>query len=370
MMKRKNDIKKKYSSKIKVRKDGKQFYIYINRKQITAITYDGLIDKLYDMEYGRSQSSLEGLYSEYLIWRRDFTNISSKSLKEFTFTWNRFMKGEELRLIPVIELKTKDFICLFRRWTKDCTLSKKQFGSIKSLLNGIMQYALEQEIVESNPIRDVNCRQFSFKPVNNESDVFSFEERKILLEYLKNNNEMYSLAIQFDFHMVLRIAELLALKWDDIRGDNIYVQKQRIVYYAMNDDLSFKPREFKEAERIKGNSDDGFRYQPLTPTAKIILEKAKLQNPDGEYIFMKDGRQLLGDSFNRYLGKYCIQAGVEKRSSHKIRFTVASILYSKGMPLTALQKLLGHTTTSMTLHYLRQVLPVEETTNIMCSALE
>lgn len=41
---RKNDIKKLYGNKIKQRKDGKQFYIYIDRKQYTSTTYNGLIE--------------------------------------------------------------------------------------------------------------------------------------------------------------------------------------------------------------------------------------------------------------------------------------------------------------------------------------
>ena len=59
-MKRKQEITRKYQDKIKTRKDGRQFYIYINRKQYTAVTYDGLIDLLYEMEYGRERVSICG----------------------------------------------------------------------------------------------------------------------------------------------------------------------------------------------------------------------------------------------------------------------------------------------------------------------
>ena len=37
--------------------------------------------------------------------------------------------------------------------------------------------------------------------------------------------------------------------------------------------------------------------------------------------------------------------------------------------LTSLQKLLGHTTVAMTMHYLRQVTPMEDTVEIMAGAL-
>ena len=84
---------------------------------------------------------------------------------------------------------------------------------------------------------------------------------------------------------------------------------------------------------------------------------------------MQNGKQLLCDTFNEHLHKHCKAIGIPPRSSHKIRFTVASILYSKGVPLTSLQRLLGHTTVAMTMHYLRQVTPMEETVDIMAKAL-
>ena len=100
-----------------------------------------------------------------------------------------------------------------------------------------------------------------------------------------------------------------------------------------------------------------------------ILDKIKELNPDGEFILMQDGRQLNANSFNRWLKRYCEECNIPVRSSHKIRFCVASILYDNGVPLTVLQQLLGHTTTAMTLHYLRRVTPTKDTANLMNMAL-
>ena len=100
---------------------------------------------------------------------------------------------------------------------------------------------------------------------------------------------------------------------------------------------------------MKGKQKNGKRKQSLNKGAKAILEKAKKLNPDGEYIFMPNGRQMQTCTFNRHLKKFCESAGVEYHSSHKIRFTSASMLY-KGHNLALLSQLLGHTTTTMTLY--------------------
>ena len=369
IMIKKKDLKAKYKDSIEQRKDGRQFYIYISRKQYTATTFDGLIDILYKLEYGRINFSLADLLPEYMLWRRDYTPASDKTLKEDMTNWRRFLQNEPLAQKPLKDILPKEFIQLFRKWTKDRQVTRKQFNNVKSLLNGIYYYAIENEIVEHNPIKDINIKQFPFKPVNNDDDVFTVEERKKLLAYLADKNDIYSLAIMLDFQLVTRIGELLSLRWRDIEGTNIHIQSQLLPERKMNDDLTFSKREYVNVSHIKRNTDKGFRYQPLTSEALRILDKIRELNPDGEFILMRDGKQLNTYTFNRWLKKYCEACNIPVRSSHKIRFCVASILYDSGVPLTVLQQLLGHTTTAMTLHYLRRVTPTEDTANLMNSAL-
>ena len=51
----------KYRDKIKTRKDGRQIYVLINRKQISATTIEALYDKLWEIEFGRRNSTLASL---------------------------------------------------------------------------------------------------------------------------------------------------------------------------------------------------------------------------------------------------------------------------------------------------------------------
>lgn len=80
----------------------------------------------------------------------------------------------------------------------------------------------------------------------------------------------------------------------------------------------------------------------------------KSLNPTGKLLFMHNSKPLTTDTFNSRLKKYCDEIGIEYLSSHKIRFTSASMLYDASVKPIDLQPLLGHSTLTMTEHYIGQ----------------
>ncbi len=84
-------------------------------------------------------------------------------------------------------------------------------------------------------------------------------------------------------------------------------------------------------------------------------------NPDSEYLFIKNSRPLATVTFNRRIKKCCKELGIEYRSSHKVRFSTASIMHKNGATDTELQEMLGHTTLTMTNGYLKNITPRLET---------
>ena len=346
----------------------------IDRKQIAAKDEDALFEKLYEIEYGIESYTMEVLFVRWLVWKRDNTNVTGSTLKNYMYDWNKHFKGYPITMKPLRSLSAKDFTLLFRDWSKGRQMTPKAFNNSKSLINGIFAYAInELEIVRINPIREIDMRQFPMKPVKSKDKVFTIEDRERILHYLRNKEEkgiaeLYSLAIQFDFHVTMRIGELMALRWDNIRENQIYVEYQKVRTTAMEDDGSFTAGRYENVDHIKGNTDLGYRWIPLTKPARRILKRVREINPDGEYIFMYHGKQIYNATFNEHLKAYSKDLGIkdaEKKSSHIIRFTVASVLYLKGMPLTDIQRLMGHTSLSMTMHYLRQILPEKNTAEMM-----
>ena len=242
----------------------------------------------------RENITLEELYTEWLLYKRDYTSVKAKTIQEYVSEWNRFFKDTNLAKMKIGEIKPITLIRFFREATKERQHTHKRISNARSVLNGIMSYAIEEEIISHNPVSDVNFKQFTYKPVEEQSDnVFSRDDTHKLLNYLKCIIEPYSLAIQLSFYLFIRIGETKAIRWEDIDYDNriVYLHRQSTCERRLNDDLSFSKREVKVVNQMKGNTSHGFRKQFLTDEAIKILHKAKELNPRGVYVFER-GRKI------------------------------------------------------------------------------
>ncbi|MBW4843959.1 MAG: site-specific integrase [Lachnospiraceae bacterium] len=342
-------------SKIKTRPDDGRKYFIIQRKPISSSTYEGLIDKLYDQFFGATVSTMETYFETWMEWREKETSVSRKTIKENLFMWNSLLRNEDITLIPLKELTAKDLIIYFRNITKGRQITRKRFNDLKSIMNGILFLAVENDIIERNCLRDINYKQFSYKAENTKITPYTEEERLQIINHL--GNDFYSLAIKLDFYLILRIGELKGLRWDDISGDFLHIQR-------------FVDDKNEIINDIKGHASEGKRYMPLTPKAKEILAQIHILNPNSEYIFIRNGQPLATVTFNRRLKKCCEELNIEYRSSHKLRFSTASIMYKNEMEDTELQKLLGLTSLNMTHHYLRNITTQEETASKMRAILD
>ena len=74
-------------------------------------------------------------------------------------------------------------------------MTRKRFNDAKSVLNGLYYYAIEIGTVNHNPIKEINFRQFQFKPINGKKEIFTLAERQLLLDYLEPINDIFSLAV-------------------------------------------------------------------------------------------------------------------------------------------------------------------------------
>lgn len=210
-------------SKIKTRPDDERKYLIIKRKPISSSTYKGLIDKLYDHFFGVTAATMETYFETWMEWREAETSVSKKTIKENRFLWNSLLKGQDITLILLKELTAKDLITYFRNITRGHQITRKRFNDIKSIMNGILYLAVENNIIERNYLRDINYKQFTYKAENTSITPYLEKERLQIINHL--GNDFYSLAIKPYFYLILRIGELKGLRWNNISRDFLHIQR-------------------------------------------------------------------------------------------------------------------------------------------------
>ena len=122
-------------------------------------------------------------------------------------------------------------------------------------------------------------------------------------------------------------------------------------------------------EHLKKENESEYRFISLTDVAKEIIRKARELNPNGEFIFERNGERLTARAVTYWLSKYCRDAGITYKSPHCTRRTTASRLSTEGMPLDKIRDMLGQVDEKTTLSYIYNPNTEQENLDIMNKAL-
>lgn len=329
--------------------------------QFIAPDEESLINKLYDYYFC---NTFKAVYKNWLKYRADTKIVSGKTIEEDIGIWTRFIEQSELSDMQIGDIKPKHIMKLFDMWTGNGLITRKDFNNRKSVLNGIFRYAVLNEIIAYNPINSLPCNDLKYKIPTAKKKAYTKEERSLLLSYLKTlEPDAYILAIMLAFYGIFRIGEIKALSWNNTKENIIIIQHQLVEERILQYDMTLsQPRRI--LKNPKGNPYYSIRTEQLPQEGVMVLKKMKELNPHGKFLFMHEGRPLTTDSFNRRLKKYCTEIGVPYLSSHKIRFTGASMLYHAGIKPIDIQPLLGHSTLTMTQHYISQRVEERDTSQM------
>ena len=319
--------------------------------QFIAPSEKELVQKLYDYYFN---NTLEDIYKQWVQHRAETQIVSQKTIEEDIGIWNRFIADTELARMQIAEIKPVHIMKLFQIWTGNGKITRKDFNNRKSVLNGIFRHAVLNEIITFSPITDLPCNTLKFKLPNASKKAYTVEERTMLLSYLRTlEQDAYTLAIQFAFYGIFRVGEIKGLTWDTKNENIITIKQQLVEERTLQEDMTFS-HPHRVLKDPKGNPFYSIRTEELPEAGIAILRKMKELNPNGKLVFMHEGRPLTTDTFNRRLKKYCGELGITYLSSHKIRFTNASMLFDAGVKAIDIQPLLGHSNLAMTQHYIGQ----------------
>ncbi len=146
------------------------------------------------------------------------------------------------------------------------------------------------------------------------------------------------------FQTGLRVGELAALQWTDIKQKTLLINKTEIRYRGPDHNYVYEVRENAKTEA-------GNRKVILSDEALFTLHRIYQMNPNGEYLFMKNGVRIKEKAFTNKIVRICQKIHIKPRSMHKVRKTYATKLLNAKLDECLIKSQLGHVDISTTKKY-------------------
>jgi integrase len=240
---------------------------------------------------------------------------------------------------PIAQVTRGDIRDTLLRY-RDKGVSKASVEMAHSVLSGIFLYALDDGLVTATPTTKVMRR---LDIANDRKDIqpFSAAEMDDILRVIDPDYRPFFFA---SYHTGARMGELLALEWADIDFDRKTISITKTA----------KDQEIRHSTKTDQN-----RTIDISDTLLEMFKGMRAVDKKGRYVFHKGGKLLAGQTLLRRIGQACATLGIPRRTIHDIRHTTASILLARGVPVTYVAKMLGHSSTRMTLDRYSHYLPSE-----------
>lgn len=294
----------------------------------------------------RKKTTIASLYPEWLDYKKLHTNASTY-IARIESDWKKYYVGTKIINKDITGLTKLELDEWAHKIIQDYSLSKNAYYNMALIIRQLLNYAVDKDLIFSNPFNKVviDSRRMFRKTAKKcaEEEVFTrqeFEsiERVAMNDYHGNEKLVYKLsplAVIFQFQTGLRVGELCGVKFDDVHGDYIHIQRMVRNY------------PFEVVEKTK--TEDGDRMVFLTHRAKEIIEEAR-RNGSSDFIFGQGiGKPLKPSAVQDRYTAYCEELGITHRSSHKARKTYNSALIDAGVNLDTVRRLMGHASEQTTL---------------------
>lgn len=329
----------------------------------------------------RREKTLEDVYKEWLVSKAKHTN-SSGCIFRIASDWKRFYQGSELEHMAVRRMTKRYLDDWIHEQIKKYQMSKTCYYNMSIILRQGLDYAVEVGYIKGNPFRQIKVEPRMFfrkKKQDDGSQVFLEDEQKQIEKeaYRRFCEKPYitnPLAICLAFQLGTRPCETVAIKFSDISGNYIHIQRMEVRDYEMDmDKIEMKSAGVKVVSHTK--SDAGDRYIYLTEKARAILQLIKESNETyhnyyDDYVFVRDNKRVEVIAVTNKLLKLCRAIGMNPKRCHKIRKTWISTLIDSDLNISKIREMAGHTDERTTYrNYCFNRKTVSETENIIERAL-
>jgi len=325
-------------------KSGWRFTIDVGRDPITGkrkqLTRSGFAKKTeaqeeaarLKKEYGKKQATsltFEGLYD---IWNRSAeAKESTLSQRDYIVRAHILPYFAKKKVEKVKPMDVENFI----QWLKSKGMATSSVVNVRGYLLALFNKAVDLELVEKNPVSNIKVKKEKKNKV-----VWKVEEAQEFLEFCEERS-LYWLAYYLALYGGMRIGEICALRWEDIREGSIFIERT--------------------AAQVKGRwiiqtpkTDGSIREIPLNKTLEEKLEIWKEYKKD-DWLFSGKNQFIIPNTIRNDFNRLVANTELPDIDFHDMRATHITMLLDAGVPVHIVAKRVGHSDISMTLNVYSRV---------------
>ena len=210
------------------------------------------------------------------------------------------------------------------------------------MLRSVFDYSLDNIYITKNLFYCTNSiEKTKSKKSDKKVDALTLKEQQLLENYLKENNFKFKNIILLLLQTGIRVAEALALSYEDVDFDSKQIKIYKIL--TKNKDGSIDIH-LSSSSATK----DGTRTVDINSlfeeSLKQAVENAKtIKHNKRRLLFCKDDGNLISNTtINSAFRRLCEKVGLKEKNTHCLRHTFATRCIEAGISLTVLQTLMGH----------------------------
>ncbi len=338
----------------RVSRDGKETSIGTFRtKKEAEIAANKIEERIY---YGQALNDRNMLFED--VANEWLFEYKRKELKDSTFRQHEVILRLHLlphfgskKIMKIRRADVKKWIDKFEEYSQGARMK------YLSLLKGIFHYAVHDlEILEKNPCDRLKIPNAGVEDRKKKVKYYSLAELDQLMDYMSQYKHQRFQEYQLYYTLMyllsrsgLRISEALALRWSDLDGSKLTVDRQtsrdnnnRLVLTSLKNTASYRTISIDDsALRV-------LRKFKLKQNELVLSRKGFYSNPDGIIFHNYLGNYLTPSTVRDTIKEYCKMAGVGYKGTHGFRHTHAVLLLEAGSSLKFVSDRLGHETIKTT----------------------
>lgn len=324
----------------------KKWYTYVTsasgKKLIKRKTKDELDDAIINFyKETINEPTLQDVFEWWISEKLEYGEIQKQTYDRYVVDFRKHFidSGYNKRKIHYIDELDLEKFCKSQIYEHQ--LTNKRWANLRLIIKAIFKYARKRNYTQLDIIQFMQYIElpktiFRHNKKKASDNVFNEKEIKQIVEYCNEKPTLNNLAVLFAAYTGMRVGEIVALKWSDIKDNFIEVHRTQITY----------KEDGKYVHTVKDDTktEAGNREVIIIPQLRPVLRQLRMTNPFTEYIFQNsEGKPILKNTICKNLHIICDRLGIKRRGVHTLRKTFITNMINGNVEESIILEQVGHT---------------------------